>query len=193
MALFDHRVFSAGTEWWVAQVHSASGSGWGDAPLTVTRETVYFSSLTDRERHTVVASIPPGWLHKLPHSSLVRLIARGVDLGTHFKMAAYNAPSAEELGEPACTDDEGLRWALRSGEVVIANADGTTTWTPSAEFICFDDSALRGDVPLVGFTFDEFRKVSDKRRLAEIAEQVKKRFHLQLPGDFDESIEEHQR
>lgn len=184
MALFDHRVFHFNKEWWAAQVHSASGSGWGDEAPTMLRDTVYFSSLTDGEKHTVTASIPAGWLTKLSYNSLVGRLKAGKDLGTHFKMSAYNAPSVDELGPPVCTDSEGLRWVIRPTKTVLVNADRTAGTVDSAEFVCLDDSALRADVPLIGQTFDEFRRDGNQQLLGIVA-QIKATFVEYGPNEYD--------
>jgi hypothetical protein len=184
MALYDHRVFQVNSEWWAAQIHSASGAGWGDAPVAISRERVYFSSLTDRERHTVAAAIPPGWLNRLSYGALVRLLRAGKDLGTHFKMSPYNVPSAAELGPPIFTDTEGLRWVVRPTKIIQADLPSAAV-LQAAEFVCLDDSALRKDVALSGETFDEFRSQAQPARLAAIVESIKSTFQEYSPRARD--------
>ncbi len=150
MSLFDHRVFRVGDEWWAAQVHSASGAGYGTANVPMASERVYFSSLTDRARNTVTARIPPGWLNRLSHKSLRRVLQVGEDFGSHFRMAAYNAPSLEELGPAIYKDDENLRWAARPTRTIQLNEAGKPLPSDGVEFICLDDSALRKEVLLAG-------------------------------------------
>ena len=176
MALFDHRVFRVDSEWWAAQVHSASGAGYGDALPKMSRERVFFSSLTNRERNTVTATIPPGWLNRLSYRSLTRLLRTGDDFGDHFKMSAYNAPSAEELGPADFTDSEGLRWVVRPAKIVRAASGAAPGVVEAAEFVCLDDSALRKDVALSGHTIEELKSGTQVALLAEIVDRIKSTF-----------------
>jgi hypothetical protein len=150
MALFDHRVFRRNDEWWAAQVHSASGAGYGSGNVPMTSERVYFSSLTDRDRNTLTARILPGSLNRLSHESLLLVLGAGEDFGSHFRMAAYNAPSLEELGPAIHTDEENLRWAVRASRAVRLDEGGRPLQSSGLEFICLDDSALRKEVLVEG-------------------------------------------
>lgn len=186
MALFDHRVFRVGDEWWAAQVHSASGAGYGNAKVPITSERVYFSSLTDRSRNTVTARIPPGWLNRLSHQSLLRVLRAAKDFGSHFTMAAYNAPSLEELGPAIYTDDEKLRWALRPSRSIQLDETGKIAASEGVEFICLDDSALRKEVLRAGGQgFDAFRSKVHALDLATIVSGIKATF-----TDYDPQPEE---
>jgi hypothetical protein len=174
MALFDHRVFRIDREWWAAQVHSASGAGYGGTAVPITGERVYFSSLTDRNRNTVTARIPPGWLNRLSHSSLLKVFHTAKDFGTHFKMAAYNAPSLEELGPAIFTDEEGLRWSAHPTQALRLEGGRDPVISEGIEFVCLDDSALRKEISLPpGSSPATFRSESKPRDFARIVEAIK--------------------
>ncbi len=182
MVLFDHRVFRFDNEWWAAQVHSASGAGYSDTPA-MTSERVLFSSLTNRDRNTVTARIPVGWLNRLNYRSLTRVLQGGQDYGHHFKMSAYNAPSSEELGAPDFTDSEGLRWVIRPDRIVQVTEGGPAV-VDACEFVCLDDSALRKDVALLGRTLDELKAGPNDALRAEIVLRLKGTFEEFEPGQL---------
>lgn len=174
MALFDHRVFRVEDEWWAAQIHSASGAGYGGASVPITSERVYFSSLTDHNRNTATARIPPGWLNRLSHRSLLKVFRAAKDFGNHFRMAAYNAPSLEELGPAIFTDDEGLRWAARPTQTIRVDDGGAPVTFEGIDFLCLDDSALRKEVSLPpGFSAASFRSKARPGDLARIVGAIK--------------------
>ena len=177
MALYDHRVFKIGQGWWAAQVHSGSGAGWGEAMPRITHDTVLFSSLADEEMKTRVARIPAGWLNRLSHSALLRLFETGESLGSHFPMSPYNAPSAAELGEPMYVDDEGLRWAVRETQGVVANASGHAEVHAAVELVCLDDSALRKEIRLdTATSFHDFKAQFGDIGVTELIRVVKGTF-----------------
>ena len=176
MALFDHRVFRVEDGWWAAQVHSASGAGYSTTP-PITNERVYFSSLSDRSRKTVTATIRPGSLNRLSHRSLLRVFHTAEDFGDHFRMAAYNTPSLEELGQPIYTDDENLRWVVRPTETVRLSESGALATSEGVEFICLDDSALRKELLLTGGqSFGAFRSKLGELDLPAIVNGIKSTF-----------------
>jgi len=183
MALFDHRVFRAADRWWAAQVHSGSGAGFGDAKPRITRETVLFSSLADEAIETRVARIPAGWLNRLSHVALLKVFETAESLGSHFHMSPYNAPSAEELGDPLHVDDEGLRWAVRPMKAVGVTASGDTEVRSAIELVCLDDSALRKEIQLAsGTNFEEFKAQYGEIGLRELIKAVKGTYLNYEPG-----------
>jgi len=181
MALFDHRVFRFKDEWWAAQVHSASGAGYSNSPQ-LTSERVFFSSLTNRERNTVTGRIPVGWLNKLTYRALTRRLETGDDYGSHFKMSAFNAPSAEELGAPDLTDAEGLRWVIRPVRSVRATTVGSDL-VEAAEFVCLDDSALRKDVVMGEGSIDQLK--ANTVLATGVVDQIKGTYEDFDPPQFD--------
>ncbi len=188
MALFDHRVFRVGDEWWAAQIHSASGAGYGTTNVPITSERVYFSSLTDRDRNTVTARIPPGWLNRLSHKSLLRVLGAAKDFGSHFRMAAFNAPSLDELGPAIYTDDEHLRWAVRPTRAIHLDEGGRPVAASGVEFICLDDSALRKEVFLGAAQIREDpRSMVQGLDLARIVGEIKATFQDYDPQSDEES------
>ena len=172
MALFDHRVFRVGSDWWAAQVHSASGAGYGTPRPRMSSERVFFSSLSDRSRNTLTARIPAGFLNRMSHRSLLGVFRGAKDLGSHFPMAAFNVPSLEELGPPVYTDDEDLRWVVHPTRAVHLEPTGPPATSEGIVFICLDDSAVRKETFLgAGLSPDTIR--SDPERLAATINAIK--------------------
>jgi len=164
MALFDHRVFRCGDNWWVAQVHSGSGAAWGDIPIKIESETAIFSCLTQTDLPSRSHHIPANRLNRLAHGSLCLILERARRWDSRFKMSPFNAPDAEE-GGTELTDDEGLRWNIK-----VTNAvDSTSDVVPGLEFICLDDSALRFSV-----TLGDLEQVN---RLLESPERLRRVIH----------------
>ena len=138
MALYDHRVFRCGNDWWVGQVHTASGADYGNLPVTLTSESVIFSCLTQTELRSRWLRLRANTLNKLSHGSVCAILDRAKHLDHRFKMSPINAPNAAEGGNEL-TDDEGLRWSVRTTNAVASTSDVV----PGIEFTCLDDSALR--------------------------------------------------
>ncbi len=146
MALYDHRVFRVGPEWWVAQVHSAAGAGSSARP-SMTVERVLFRSLEDESKgrtHT----IPPGMLNRLSHAAIRRLLESAEPIQHGLTMHPYNAPPGDEFRHvKPFIDNDGLRWVIRRTTAVRRSPAGVET-KPAVEVICLDDSALRKEVLL---------------------------------------------
>ncbi len=122
-----------------------------------------------------------GGLRKVRHRG-----TRLVDWIFRFTMAAYNAPSLEELGPAIYTDDEKLRWALRPSRSIHLDETGKIAASEGVEFICLDDSALRKEVLLAGGQgFDAFRSKVHALDLATIVSGIKATF-----TDYDPQPEE---
>jgi|SRR5579859_3324524 len=146
MPIYDHRVFRHKGQWWVAQVHGGSSAGvWGDVnkPMPIQWDSLYFTCVTDEKERTRGASqdIPTGWLNRLRHSVIIRLLEGSRDLQMRLEMDPLNAPNVEELSRfKPFKDKEGLRWVVRD-----VSGDGPLKM---AEVVCLDDSALRKDLLL---------------------------------------------
>ena len=160
MALYDQRTFKWRNDWWVGEVHSAFGAGWGDSVPAPTAERVIFTSLSDRSAPSRSAAIPPGWLNRLTHAALGSLLDAAEDWGSRFSMSPRNAPDADELsGLQQMTDDEGLTWVFRSVSRPVYSPTGTEM-RPAVELICLDDSALRGEIGFAdSTTFEHFLNI----------------------------------
>jgi hypothetical protein len=142
MPLYDHRVFRHRDEWWVAQVHSASGAG-RSPQIPITHDRVTFTCLSDAKRDSKTASITTGLLNQMDHSSLVKVLGRAEPYGARFEMSPFNAPDVEQLGNLAVTkDDEGLRWVVRRLPPTLPET------VALVEVICLDDSALKREIVL---------------------------------------------
>lgn len=148
MAIYDHRVFKAHDEWWVAQVHAAVGAGVGDAGIVPDTERVFFQCRSNRKLAGRTAEIPAGWLNRISHRSMLALLDRSEEMEHSLPMRPYNAPDPKEFRQAdRLTDNEGLKWAFRRIETVRVTDTGPETW-PAVELICLDDSALRKEVIL---------------------------------------------
>lgn len=155
MALYDHRVFRADGQWWVAQVHSGAGAG-TTGGSEVTTERVFFTCISDKVVTGRTNRIPAGTLNRLSHRSIVERLRSGEEMQHGLRMHPYNAPPAEEFRDtPAFTDREGLRWVVRRSELVQHQDVGVSA-RPAVELICLDDSALRQTVLLEeSHTYDD--------------------------------------
>lgn len=182
MALYDHRVFRYERQWWVAQVHGASGAGWGDTPPRPTRDSVFFTCLSSEDQRSRTASIPAGWLNRLSHSSLLKLLQAAKEYGDRLPMEPYNAPSRDELGAGKLADDEGLEWTFRQVQAVRADANGRPQHVPAVELICLDDSALRKEVLLQDSdTLDNLLRTHGTAGVGELIIAVKSTFREYEP------------
>lgn len=154
MAIYDHRSFRQGEEWWVAEVHMASGAGVAgggpDAPapeeLKTTHDRVFFTCISDDKLPSRTAEIPSDWLNHIDHESVLRLLESAEELEGRFEMSPYNAPDARNYDEDDMIEDrDGLTWATRRTEVLrVVNEELTTL--PALELICLDDSAMRDEI-----------------------------------------------
>ncbi len=173
MPMYDHRVFRHERNWWIAQIHSAVGGGWGEGPHPTKREKVFFTSITDEGLMTRTANIPPGKLNQMSHRSLVEILMKAKPLDTRIEMYPYNAPPSEFVENEIIRDEEHLRWIIRRGRGLVEMRENIST-CPSLELLCLDDSALRSDV-LLG----EYRSPSEKIAMEDalaLIKAVKKRF-----------------
>lgn len=147
MAMYDHRTFLWKGKWWVAEVHGGSGAGWGNERPAITRESVFFTCISDEEVQTFSADITPGDLNRLSHSAIGDVLDKAEAFGSRFDMYPYNMPDAEELQRlPQVEDDEDLRWAYRKTRTVSVE-DGAPGLKDGLELLCLDDSALKGVIP----------------------------------------------
>jgi hypothetical protein len=169
MPLYDHRVFDWRGEWWAAQVHGGTGAGMGARPA-ITHESVIFTCLSDRDKPSRSTSIPAGWLLKLGHEAIGRVLDSADVWKDRFDMAPYNAPDADEFPERYKFQDEnGLSWGARRLQTPIVNKDGPVL-RHSVELVCLDDSALRGEIPFAtGETLDDFLSIHGTAGLAALA------------------------
>ncbi len=173
MPMYDHRVFRHDRDWWIAQVHSAVGGGWGEGPYPTKREKVFFTSITDEGSSTQTADIPPGKLTQMSHRSLVQILANAKPLDTRMEMYPYNAPPSEFPENEVIKDEEDLRWIIRRGRGLVEMREQVLT-RPSIELVCLDDSALRSDVLLgENISSTEIFTLADERALIKA---VKDRF-----------------
>jgi hypothetical protein len=140
MALLDHRVFRCGDQWWVAQVHSASGFGVGIGPPSLYRETTMFTCLSDSDAHSREHEIPAGSLNQLSHAVICRHVERAQPQGFRFEMSPFNAPDEQAVGSAIFEDEEGLRWTTRRSRAIVVVTEAEVR--PSLELVCLDDSAL---------------------------------------------------
>lgn len=182
MALYDHRVFRVGSEWWVAEVHGASGAGYSGRP-TMTTERVWFQSLEDESRGRT-ATIPPDWLHRLSHAAVRELLERAESIDHGLDMHPYNAPPWDEFRDvEPYVDSEGLRWVIRPTKV-LRQEQTKVVPRPAVEVICLDDSAMRKEVLLKDeSTYADAKLLSIGDIDEAIVNAVKETFEP-LPTDF---------
>lgn len=146
MALYDQRTFRESDQWWAAEVHGQSGFGWGAGPHDMTKDTVYFTSLTTEKDPSRVIQMPVGKLNVIDHASIVAFLFAAPPFPDRLEMSPYNTPDeAEFRSDRKITDGEGLRWIVRYKKLprqlqIVGQPDALL------HVVCLDDSALRRDV-----------------------------------------------
>jgi hypothetical protein len=142
MALYDQRVFRVGDHWWVAEVHSGGGAGWGDNVPPITHETVTFTCISDENEPSRHATISPGILKIASHRRVRALLDGAASMGDRFEMSPVNPPW---LDDPPPTeihvDEERLRWSVKPARIVQRSTSGPHLRN-ALEIVCLDDSAL---------------------------------------------------
>lgn len=185
MALNDQRFFRYEDQWWIAEVHTAWGSGSGPNPADTSEGVLFTSASTEDMNSRIVDRIPAGFLNKLSHRSLVRLFLSAEEMDSRMQMTAYNVGHLDEPSGVVIRDDEGLRW---SAEKVMAKAprlvgsDQLEHDEKAAVLLqCLDDSALRGTLFMAdASTFDDLRAAGLE---AELPRLVKGNYLDYTPED----------
>ena len=156
--MHDLRVFrdQSTDQWWVVQVLTAGSFGWGPGPHPPTDEGIFFTELGEREKPSLHARIPAGRLHRATHASLIHVLRGAKVLEGNVALRPANVPSADEFTVSPVSDDEGLRWVYRKRHLPLFSPDGLTRVESSVEFVCLDDSSLRGSIRMADeHTFDQ--------------------------------------
>ena len=184
MALYDHRVFKADGDWYVAQVHMGSGAGWGDATPRIQTETVTFTNLSRRDANSSHARIPAGVLNEISHESLLRVLRSAEASSSRFDMSPFNSPSDQDANDRIVVDEQGLSWKWREvSSVVLTN--GRPTSNNALEFICLDDSALSRRVPVADdTTVGDFVAANGKAGLVSLIDAIKTTFRDLRPDTY---------
>ncbi len=74
-------------------------------------------------------------------------------------------------------DDEGLRWAVRETQSIVANTSGHPELYPAVELVCLDDSALKKEIRLASATtFHDFKTQFGDYGVSELIKVVKSTF-----------------
>src|SRR5688572_1663424 len=186
MALYDHRAFRHQSNWWVAQVYGQGGGGWGEGPHPATDDFVLFTCLSREKQNSQSVHVPVGKLNSMSHASIVRFLEAAGDFPSRVEMAPHNTPDeAEYQGLDRITDDEQLRWVVRSQMLTKSVPTGGVP-DVLLQVICLDDSALRRDVFLqASSTFDDFRQYMGADAGDQLVLAVKSTFEELWP---DESL-----
>jgi len=166
MAMYDHRTFRDGVNWWVAQVHGQSGHGSGAGPHPMNAEFVLFTCLTMTETKSRSAHIPLGKLNAMSHESIVHFLQVAELFPSRIDMSPYNTPDESEYrNADHLVDDAGLKWAIRAKRV--PSRGGEPLADVVVEVVCLDDSALRRDILMqTSTTLDDFRLYVGKHTAA---------------------------
>lgn len=192
MAMHDTRWFRNGASWWVARVFTASSGVSMSGPAPFTHEGVLLRELRgfDDDIQVLECTLPAGSLNRVTHSTLVRALgmSRPASLQVYFGPA--NIPFREELQGNEYEDDEGLKWVYRIVTIPILRSDADASQQAAAEFICLDDSALRGVIALTdAATLDDLVKAHGAAGIKSVIGEVKRSFK-DLP---DEQLQQLQR
>lgn len=188
MALYDHRAFRVAENWWVGEVHGASGAGTyaseeqvSPEDMTFTHDRVYFTCVSDEGLPSRTTSIPSDTLNRFSHDAILDLLDRAEEIDGRFEMHPYNAPDARSFSDDEMiVDRDGLTWAIQVSQVIRLR-DGEPTTVPAIEFLCLDDSALEGEILAKDFTtLADFRAAHGEDGLVELIEAVKEQYR-ELP------------
>jgi hypothetical protein len=185
MALYDHRTFAWKNDWWVAEVHASSGAGWTDRPA-LTDERLFFTCLSDKDAPSRTARIPAGLLNRIAHAALGKVLETAESFESRFDLSPSNAPDADELRRhKQLVDAEGLTWAFRPAESILAGHTGPTK-VPAIELICLDDSAMRSVIPFKNLsTLSEYEAARGEVGLHELVNFVKSNYQDFAPEHHD--------
>jgi hypothetical protein len=189
MALHDLRVFRDGKNWWVAQSLTAAGAGWGETVPMPTSEGVFFRKLSE-DASSLYYDIPAGWLNRLSHAAIVQAVRQAEPSRIQFPITPANAPSRDEWRGDLVKDDEGLEWAYRPLTLGTVLPDGSVEESPAVEFVCLDDSALKGTLRLSDASVLESLKAQhgDVGLQAIVATIKKSGGYFDLPEDDEQRL-----
>lgn len=179
MAIHDQRVFHdrATGKWWVGMVLTAGGMGMGGGTPRMTREGVFFTEIGDRESPSLRIDMRAGGLLRASHTSLVRSLKESVPFDAHVPLKPANVPSAEEYSSSPFEDDEGLRWVYRRAAAPAVHADTSVVVDEAVEFVCLDDTGLRGTVRFTGpGTLGDFVSAHGEEGLRSLVAELKRTY-----------------
>lgn len=147
MANGEVRTFRKDGAVWTAEVRDQPGPDWFGQP-SENMETVVFTRI-DVQRAPRAVIIPAGRLNQLSHKEIGELLDRG--------LIPVQSPAAPFLPLPTGTepgfatlraDEDGLHWAVRAVENERRQQPGGPDRVVTGiEFVCLDDTALRGHFP----------------------------------------------
>ena len=187
MAMHDTRVFRDGKQWWVAQVLSASGGGWGPGPHPKTLEGAYFREIGNEENTMRHHTIPAGTLNRFNHSSILRVLKAAEPLGSGIRMVLSNPAHKEDWPPSTVIDDEGLEWSFRTTSLSGVDSEGSITNQSAVNFVCFDDSALKATVLMQSpTTLDDLRQTRGDHGILAIIDSIKSGYENYTPPDYDD-------
>lgn len=187
MAMHDTRVFRDGKQWWVAQILSASGGGWGGAPYTMTHEGAYFREIGSEENIMRQLTIPAGTLNTISHESVLRVLKAAKPFGSAIRITLSNPVHRDEWRSPTITDRDDLEWGFRMTTQPRVDSQGNFGSHPAAEFVCFDDSALKATVLLQdATTLEQLRQVRGNLGILAIIDSIKSRYEDYKPTEDDD-------
>jgi len=162
--MHDQRVFrdQASDRWWIAQVLTSGSVGWGSGPHPASNEGVYFTELGEREKP----------------SSILRLLKGAKQYEVNVPLKPSNVPSAEEYQVAPISDAEGLRWVYRERSLPLYSPDGERRLESSVEFVCLDDTSLRGAIRMANDTTlnDMLSSPMGEHLLKSLIESIKESF-----------------
>jgi hypothetical protein len=139
---------------------------------------VYFTELGEREKPSLHTRIPAGKLHRLSHSSILRLLKGAKQYEVNVPLKPSNVPSAEEYQVAPISDAEGLRWVYRERSLPLYSPDGERRLESSVEFVCLDDTSLRGAIRMANDTTlnDMLSSPMGEHLLKSLIESIKESF-----------------
>ena len=148
MGLWETRVFRKGGEVWTAEVRAESSGAWSGAPPEQDRDTVFFTRI-DQPHPPRAATITRGTLNRLSYKNICELVDRGRVPDHRPPAPALRLPTGTEPGFSLLpADEEGLRWAIQPVHGQSRpGPHGTSHQATGIDFVCLDDSALRGHFP----------------------------------------------
>lgn len=174
MPTYDHRVFKADDEWWVAEVHLAFGSVLEGGERRMRVEQAFFTCLTDHSQKSRKVEIPAGTLLTMQYSAIQSLLSRAEVLNERIDMHPYNLPPEPEDTDKVFVDSQGTRWILRP---VILPTYKLDTSQYAVDIICLDDSAVHGTIGMADeTTYSSFVRKWGREAMEQLIALVHERY-----------------
>lgn len=150
---------------------------WGGGPVPMTEEGVFFTELGDYSNPSKRVRLPAGSLNRTSHAAIVAAVRSAVPFTSNVPLKPANVPSPDEFPHAPILDEDDLRWVYREKSIPLFDPSGTHEVEHMAEFLCLDDTALRGSVRLSdGTTLSDMMATHGAPGVVAVIETIKRSF-----------------